>query len=89
MKRRERFLLSMLAALLLAGSPSVGQAAGKIYRVGVLAPEGMHAIESFKERLRQLGWKEGQNSGSIIARRGETTRANLRWRPSWWRSRST
>jgi putative ABC transport system substrate-binding protein len=61
MKRRERFPLSILAALLLAGSPSVGQAAEKIYRVGVLAPEGMPAIESFKERLRQLGWKEGQN----------------------------
>jgi putative tryptophan/tyrosine transport system substrate-binding protein len=61
MKRRERFPLSMLAALLLAGSPSVGQAAEKVYRIGVLAPEGVHAIESFKERLSELGWNEGKN----------------------------
>jgi putative tryptophan/tyrosine transport system substrate-binding protein len=37
------------------------QAAEKVYRVGIRAPEGMHAIESFKEGLRQLGWIEGQN----------------------------
>ncbi len=35
--------------------------AEKVYRVGVLAPVGMRAIESLKERLRQLGWIEGRN----------------------------
>jgi ABC-type uncharacterized transport system substrate-binding protein len=40
---------------------TAAQAAEKVYRVGILAPEGMHAIETFKEGLRQLGWIEGQN----------------------------
>jgi putative tryptophan/tyrosine transport system substrate-binding protein len=57
----DRFLLSTLAVLLLTGLASAAQAAEKVYRVGVLAPEGMHAIESFKEGLQQLGWIEGQN----------------------------
>mgnify|MGYP003694351789 CR=1 FL=1 len=35
--------------------------AERVYRVGVLAPEGMRAIASFRERLRQLGWIEGRN----------------------------
>lgn len=51
----------MLAILSLAGSAELARAAEKVYRVGVLAPEGMRAIESFKERLRQLGWTEGKN----------------------------
>ncbi len=58
---RRKLLLSTLAVLFLTGSPSVAEAAEKVYRVGVLAPEGMRPIETFKERLRQLGWKEGQN----------------------------
>jgi putative ABC transport system substrate-binding protein len=60
-KRHDLLLLSTLAVLFLTGSPSVAEAAEKVYRVGVLAPEGMHAIESFRERLRQLGWIEGKN----------------------------
>ena len=61
MKRRNPLLLSMLGSLLLDGLPSAAVAADKVYRVGVLAPEGMRAIESLKERLRQLGWIEGRN----------------------------
>ena len=61
MKRRNLLLLSTLAVLFLTGSPSVAEAAEKVYRVGVLAPVGIRPIETFKERLRQLGWKEGQN----------------------------
>jgi putative ABC transport system substrate-binding protein len=60
-RRRDLLLLSTLVVLFLTGSASVAKAAQKIYRVGVLAPEGMHAIGSFRERLRELGWKEGQN----------------------------
>jgi putative ABC transport system substrate-binding protein len=59
MNRRNLVLLSVLAGLLLDGLPSA--AAEKVYRVGVLAPEGMRAIESFKARLRELGWIEGRN----------------------------
>jgi putative ABC transport system substrate-binding protein len=61
MNRRNLVLLSMLAGLLLDGLPSAAEAAEKVYRVGVLAPEGMRAIESFKARLRELGWIEGRN----------------------------
>jgi putative ABC transport system substrate-binding protein len=61
MKRRNLLLFSMLAVLFFTGSAAVAQAAERVYRVGVLAPEGMHAIESFRERLRQLGWIEGRN----------------------------
>jgi len=61
MTRRDLLLLSTLLVLLLTGSPASAQVAEKVYRIGVLAPEGMHAIDSFKERLRQLGWIEGKN----------------------------
>ncbi len=76
-KRRDLLLLSTLAVLFRTGSPSVVEAAEKVYRVGVLAPKGMHAIESFKERLRQLGWIEGKTSVSTIARPKATTRVSL------------
>jgi putative ABC transport system substrate-binding protein len=59
--RRILLLISTLAVLFLTGSPSAAEAAEKVYRVGVLAPEGMRAIESFKARLRELGWIEGRN----------------------------
>jgi putative tryptophan/tyrosine transport system substrate-binding protein len=61
MRRRDIFLFSMLAVLFVAAPPAVAQKAEKVYRVGLLAPEGVQAIESFKERLRQLGWIEGMN----------------------------
>jgi putative tryptophan/tyrosine transport system substrate-binding protein len=51
----------MLALVFLTGLAWAAQAAKKVYRIGILAPEGMHAIESFKEVLRQLGWIEAQN----------------------------
>jgi putative ABC transport system substrate-binding protein len=61
MKRRDLLRLATLAALSAAGSAPFARAAEKVYRVGVLVPEGQRAIESFKERLRQLGWIEGKN----------------------------
>lgn len=61
MNRRDLLLLSTLAVLFFTGSLAFAQVVEKVYRVGVLAPEGMHAMESFKERLRQLGWIEGKN----------------------------
>jgi putative tryptophan/tyrosine transport system substrate-binding protein len=60
-KRRDFLSLLILAVLFHIGLPSLAEAAEKVYRVGVLAPEGMPAIKSFRERLRQLGWTEGQN----------------------------
>ena len=61
MNRRNILLTSMLGSLLLHGLPSAAEAADRVYRVGILAPEGMRAIESFKDRLRELGWIEGRN----------------------------
>jgi putative tryptophan/tyrosine transport system substrate-binding protein len=58
---RRNLVLSMLAAPCLAIRAAVTQTLDKVYRVGVLAPEGMHALESFRERLRELGWIEGRN----------------------------
>jgi putative tryptophan/tyrosine transport system substrate-binding protein len=61
MNRRDLVLLSALAALFITTSAAFAQAAEKLYRIGVLAPVGIRPIETFKERLRELGWKEGQN----------------------------
>jgi len=61
MKPRHFLILSTLAVLLFTGSAAIAQTAGKVYRIGVLAPDGMHAIQSFKERLHELGWIEGKN----------------------------
>jgi putative ABC transport system substrate-binding protein len=60
MRRRDLLLFSTLA-FFFAASATSAQVAERVYRVGVLAPEGMRAIESFSERLRQLGWIEGRN----------------------------
>jgi putative tryptophan/tyrosine transport system substrate-binding protein len=61
MRRRDLLLLSTPAVLVFIGRLAFSQAADKVYRVGVLAPEGMRAIEIFRERLAQLGWIEGRN----------------------------
>src|SRR6266446_1815740 len=47
--------------LLVIGSAAGAQGAEKVYRVGVLASGGLHPIESFRARLRELGWIEGRN----------------------------
>jgi ABC-type uncharacterized transport system substrate-binding protein len=59
-RRRDLLLFSTLA-FFFAASVAFAQMAERVYRVGVLAPEGMRAIASFRERLRQLGWIEGRN----------------------------
>jgi putative ABC transport system substrate-binding protein len=61
MNRRGLLLLSMLAVPIFTASATSAQVAERVYRVGVLAPEGMRAIASFTERLRQLGWIEGRS----------------------------
>jgi putative tryptophan/tyrosine transport system substrate-binding protein len=61
MKRRDLVLLSAIAALFITTTAAFPQAAEKVYRVGVLAPVGIRPIETFKKRLRELGWNEGQN----------------------------
>src|SRR5438105_15619526 len=61
MRLRDFLLFSTIVILFFAESAAVARAAEKVYRVGVLAPPGTRPIESFKERLGQLGWIEGRN----------------------------
>jgi putative ABC transport system substrate-binding protein len=61
---RSRYLalaLSTVLGLVLVRAPVGAEQATHVLRVGVLAPQGLHPIESFKERLRELGWIEGRN----------------------------
>jgi putative tryptophan/tyrosine transport system substrate-binding protein len=52
----------LLSTLLLAGHHCASaQEAAKMVRVGVLASAETHPIQSFGERLRELGWVEGKN----------------------------
>ena len=42
-------------------SASFAEDATKVVRIGVLASAQEHPIQSFRERLRELGWIEGKN----------------------------
>ena len=67
MLRRRAFVSSLTFAFLLLAAPLAveGQQAGKVYRVGILPPgpisERAHFWEAFRQRLRDLGYVEGQN----------------------------
>jgi putative ABC transport system substrate-binding protein len=61
MRRRDLLLLPTLAFFLVIGSAACAQGAEKVYRVGVLASGEPRPIESFRARLRELGWIEGIN----------------------------
>jgi putative tryptophan/tyrosine transport system substrate-binding protein len=56
-------LRAAFVALLMAGgsSASFAEDAQRIVRIGVLASAQEHPIQSFRERLRELGWIEGKN----------------------------
>jgi putative ABC transport system substrate-binding protein len=62
-----RLANALVFALMLAlcGSASDAQQPGKVFRVGVLLFPSSHSVESrlnaFREGLRDLGYKEGQN----------------------------
>ena len=63
MLNRRGFLQAMSAGLLVAPVSAVAEQAGKIPRVGVLAPGNpplVHA-DAFRQGLRELGYVEGQN----------------------------
>jgi putative ABC transport system substrate-binding protein len=66
MLSRRRFLEAASASVLTAPlRVQAQQQAGKVYRLGYLSPGSATAvsrfIESFRQRLRELGWVEGQN----------------------------
>ena len=61
---RRTFIASMVGAVLSAPLGVQAQQAGKIYRVGFLWDSPTvwpHALEGFRQGLRDLGWAEGRN----------------------------
>ena len=56
-----RAALSVVLLMTWNYSASFAEDATKVVRIGVLASAQEHPIQSFKERLRELGWIEGKN----------------------------
>jgi putative ABC transport system substrate-binding protein len=56
--RRSVLLASAAAAL---APRVVAKEPARLKRIGILAAAPAHPIDSFRERLRELGWSEGQN----------------------------
>jgi putative ABC transport system substrate-binding protein len=58
-------LTAIVGVALVVTSHAEAQPAGKVYRIGFLAPGSatgnLPAFEAFREGLRELGWVEGQN----------------------------
>src|SRR5437867_8618877 len=57
-------LVILSASLALAPLTAEAQQAGKVYRIGFLWDTPAvwpHALEAFRQGLRNLGWVEGQN----------------------------
>jgi len=58
--RKRREFIALIAGLPILPVAVLAQSE-RLRRVGVLASAEQHPIQSFKERLRELGWIEGQN----------------------------
>jgi putative tryptophan/tyrosine transport system substrate-binding protein len=58
-KRRE--FIALLGVATLRPSSGRAQKSDQMRRIGILAAAPAHPIDSFRERLRELGWSEGQN----------------------------
>ncbi len=64
MTTRRAFVGTLAAGLIAAPLVAQAQQAGKVYRVGFLWDSPVvwpHALEAFRQGLRDLGWVEGQN----------------------------
>jgi putative tryptophan/tyrosine transport system substrate-binding protein len=64
MTSRRTFLATVTGGLLAAPLVASAQQAGKVYRVGFVWDSPTvwpHALEAFRQGLRDLGWVEGQN----------------------------
>jgi|SRR5688572_16083160 len=64
MTSRRRFIRTLIGGLCLAPVHVMAQRAAKIYRIGFLWDTPAvwpHALEGFRQGLRDLGWVEGQN----------------------------
>ncbi|MEO8329501.1 MAG: ABC transporter substrate binding protein [Candidatus Nanopelagicales bacterium] len=62
---RRAFVAGIAVGLIAAPLAAHAQPAGKVYRVGYLSgavpTAAAPVIEAFRQRLRELGWVEGQN----------------------------
>ncbi len=56
---KKLFWFTLCALLFSLCRPIEAQEAGKVYRIGYLAPRSVH--EGFRQRLRELGYIEGKN----------------------------
>ena len=64
MTSRRIFLATVTGGLLLPPLDAAAQQAGKVYRIGFLWDTPAvwpHALEAFRQGLRDLGWVEGRN----------------------------
>jgi putative ABC transport system substrate-binding protein len=64
MTSRRSFLAALAGGLFFAPADAAAQQAGRVFRIGFLwdAPTVWpHALEAFRQGLRDLGWVEGQN----------------------------
>jgi putative ABC transport system substrate-binding protein len=65
MRRRVVGIIALVLGILGAPLPAAAQPPGKVPRIGFLwasSPStNPHLIEAFRQRLRELGWVEGQN----------------------------
>ena len=65
MMNRRRFLRTLSASLLAVPLAAEAQQAGKVPRIGVLGESSPSdrppLLDAFRQRLRELGWVEGQN----------------------------
>jgi putative tryptophan/tyrosine transport system substrate-binding protein len=64
MMDRRRFLVTSLAGALAAPLATEAQQAGKVYRIGFLWDSPTvwpHALQAFRQGLRERGWNEGHN----------------------------
>src|ERR1041385_2920991 len=64
MSSRRTFLATMIGGSLAPSLTALAQQAGKVYRIGFVWDTPAvwpHALEAFRQGLRDLGWIEGQN----------------------------
>src|SRR5262245_35750500 len=59
------YLVMLILSFLVVPLATVAQPPSKVPRIGflmpLLTPERAHNLEAFRQRLRELGWIEGQN----------------------------
>src|SRR2546425_3092280 len=58
---RRSFITTIAVSLFVAPLAAVGQQAGKVWRIGILAIGPWSAIDALRQGLEELGYHEGRN----------------------------